>query len=267
MKLKVTDNIMRIIAGALSAAAACASLLLEGHTLTIALAFLLIFFLPGYAMARLVFGKELRTDMFILVSLGLSMLSAILVALALALSPVGLTQESSLAALTALTFGCLAADRIRHGKGSKIEVEFTLPTRDEIDPVIATILAFAVVASGVFAYLIITAEPPSTTHVIMMPESGSSMLPQNGTVNQSIDFRLELFNGEGREALFLVDVYINETMDNNFSTTLEDSETEVFDVSATPYDPGDQRVMAMVYIDGEYYGEVHFWLDILEESP
>ena len=267
MRIGVTDDIMRLFAGALSVAAAFASLLLEGNPLTLALVFLLIFFLPGYAMARLVFGKELRTDMFILVSLGLSMLSAILIALALALSSIGLTQESSLAALTALTLGCLAADRIRHGKGSKIEVEFTLPTRDEIDPVIATILAFAIVASGVFTYLIVTAEPPSTTHIILMPENDGHPLPQNGTVNQSVDFRLELFNGEGREALFLVEIYINETMDNTFSSTLEDSETELFDVSATPYDPGYQRVMVMVYIDGEYYGEVHFWLEILEESP
>lgn len=258
---------MRLIAGALSVAAACASLLLEEHPLTIALSFLLIFFLPGYAMARLVFGKDLRTDMFILVSLGLSMLSSILIALALALSPIGLTQESSLAALMALTIGCLVADRIRHGRGAKIEVEFALPTRDEIDPVIATILAFAVVASGVFAYLIITAEPPSTTHIILMPENDGDLLPQNGTVNQSLDFRLELFNGEGREAIFLVNVYINETVDNSFSTTLEDSETERFYVSVTPSEPGFQRIMAMIYIDGEYYGEVHFWLEILEESP
>lgn len=271
MKLKLSDDILRTLTGLVSIAAVASSLFLGSSPITFALALLLLFFLPGYALTRLFFGRDLKLDMFILISIGTSLLATILIAFALALT-VRLTTESALASLLTLTLGALIFDRLRHPQNRKIEVEIVRPKKEDIDPIVGTALAFGIIVAAAFAYLIITAEHPSRTHIILMSTDDDDNLPWNGTVGELIDFRLELMNGDGQIADFRVEIfvgesqsefYVDDVLQNEFMTTLENMEKEAFNLSVSPTVPGDQQIMVKVYIDGEYYNEVHFWVSVV----
>lgn len=264
MRLRLSDDILRIIAGLLSVSAACASLFLGNHPITFILGIILIFFLPGYALTRLLFGRDLKLEIFILLSIGLSVIASMLLALILAATSIGFDLEILLTLLLAIILGALLLDKLRHRENRKIELEILWPKRSEVDPVITTVLVFGLIVAGFFAYYIITAEQPSRTHMIIMSMDEDEHLPMNGTVNESIEFKLEVMNGEGSPAQFTAEIYVNDTIADTKAVTLDDMETQVFDLSVIPTDPGRQRISVELYIDGEYYNRVQFFVNILE---
>ncbi|MDH4123914.1 MAG: DUF1616 domain-containing protein, partial [Thermoplasmata archaeon] len=226
------------------------------------LGMILIFFLPGYAITRLFFTDRVDFDLFMLLSIGLSVISSMIIATGLALAGV-LTLQSSLSALLGITLIALMADKMRHHTNRKFEVEIKKPRKEDVDPVIAIGIAFGTVLIAIFAYLLVTANPPSTTHIILMSEDGGTDLPANGTVGISLNFTFEVMNGEGRQAEFSVQTFVNGTMMNEVVMMMENEENHTLSLNATPYDSGYQQIMVKVYIDDQYYGELHFWVNVL----
>lgn len=262
MKIRLSDDVLRLLAGAVAIAAGSSSALLGASPMTFALGLLLLFFLPGYAIARLVFMGRVGLDLFLLLSIGLSVITAMLAATGLALLGI-LTQDSSIITLVGITLIALMADRVAHHGNRKFEVELSMPKKEDLDPVVATGIAFGIVLILVFSYIILTAKPLSTTYVALLSEDMDLNLPENATVGDEVGFILQLKNGEGRDASFRVEIYVNETMQTQLVYALENGENGTYPLNATMLVPGYQKIEMKVYIDDVYYREVHFWINVV----
>jgi len=270
LKVKLSDRTMLLSAAVLTIIAALSSLLLPGSPITFALMVLFLFFLPGYALTKLVFRRELEFDVFLLSSIGISVVASTLVATGLAMSPIKLTQESMLASLVVLTFAALAGAYIRMGENRKYELDIQMPKKEDIDPVVAVAIAFGLVLAGIFAYLIITANPPSDTQINLLSEFGDDNMPSDVSVGGMLNFSVTMKNGEGHSAEFEVQIFNNsylyngaEASENTYTASMGDNETIQHDFSMVFDETGRQKVEARVSIDGEFYGEVHFWVDVV----
>ena len=263
MKLRLSDDLLRLLAGIVAIAAGLSSLLIGASPVTFALGLLLLFFLPGYAIARLVFLGKVKLDLFLLLSIGLSVITAMLAATGLALMGV-LTQDSSIIALVGITLIALMADRLAHHGNRKFEVVFSMPKKEDFDPIVTVGIAFGIVLILVFSFIILTTNPPPTTYVALLSEDMDLNLPKNATVGDKVNFTLQLKNGEGRDASFKVEIYINQTMQAQFVYPLEDDENGTYLLNATMLVPGYQKIEMKVYIDDVYYREVHFWINVVE---
>jgi len=260
---------MLLFAFALTAIAALCSIALPGSPITFVLMIPFFFFLPGYALSRLIFREGLELDLFLLSSIALSVVTSVLIGAGLAISPIGLSQESVLVSFVAVTFIALLADYFL-GKGERrFEVELLLPKREDVDPVIAVSIAFGLVLACIFAYIIVTTQPPSDTHIYLLSEDGDDDMPTNATVGSLVNFTVVMKNGEGASAEFEVNIFNNtflyngtESSENSFTVTMDDNETVVHGFSLAFSEAGEQKIEARVYIDGELYGEVHFWVNV-----
>jgi len=261
LKLRLSDDILRFTAGIVAVLAALSSAFLPMSPVTFVLGIILIFFLPGYALTRLIFGDKLKFDLFLLLSIGLSVVLSMLISLLLAATPITMTQESSLAAILGLILIALMIDKIVHHKNRKFEIEFVRPKMKDIDPVIAVAIAFALILIASFAYVIVITHRPSDTSMNLLSENHDIDLPVNCTVGVPINFIFELKNGEGKAANFKIDLLVNNTIVNQLVTSIDDEKNKSFNLQAITSDPGYQQIMLKVYIDGAYYNEVHFWVN------
>jgi len=269
LKLRLSDRTMLLLAGAFTALAALSSIALPASSITYILMIPFFFFLPGYAISRLLFRHNQELDVFILSSIAISVVMTILIALGLAISPVGLQQQSILVSFVGLTFAALVADYITRSENRQYEIEFLLPKREDVDPVIAVAIAFGLVLTSIFAYLIITTHPPSDTSINFISENGDDVMPTNATVGSSVDFTIVIKNGEGRSAEFLVQIFNNSAFyngtasaDNSYSAFMDDDETVQHGFNLFFSELGEQKIEARIYIDNEFYGEIHFWIDV-----
>jgi uncharacterized membrane protein len=269
LKLKLSDRIMLLLAGAVTALAALCSIILPGSPITFVLMIPFFFFLPGYALSRLIFRQGLELDEFILSSIALSIVASMLMAAGLAISPIELTQGSMLVSFVALTFIALLADYLTRKEERRFEVELILPKREDVDPIIAVAIAFGLVLAGVFAYIIVTTQPPSDTHIYLLSEYGDDNMPTNATVGSLVNFTVVMKNGEGRSAEFQVQIFNNtylyndtESDENSYTAIMDDNETVKRSFSLVFSEPGEQKIEARIFIDGASYGEVHFWVNV-----
>ena len=155
MKIRVSDNLLVVLAAMTAVIAAVLSVMLPANPITFAFAIALVFFLPGYALTRAIFDRKLKIDLFLLLSIGLSVVSTMIIALMLALVGV-LTMESSLVILVGLTIISLLIDKISHKENRKFEIEIVRPTMKDLDPVIAVAIAFGLILIGIFGFIILT---------------------------------------------------------------------------------------------------------------
>jgi uncharacterized membrane protein len=261
LKIRVSDNLLVAIAAMTAVIAAVLSVMLPANPITFVFAIALVFFLPGYALTRAIFDRKLQIDFFLLLSIGLSVVSTMIIAIVLALLGV-LNMESILVSLVGMTVIALLIDRIDHKENRRFEIEIVRPTRKDIDPVIAVAIAFGLIMIGIFGFIILTAHPPSTTHVFIKDPTG---LPKNLTLGNAINITIEVYNGEGRAAQF--GVAVNETNITgigslSYVSDMADNERKDFSFSFTPTTVGYQQFRIEVTIDGKYYGEVHFWVNV-----
>jgi len=270
LKIRLSDRTMLLSAGALTAIAALSSLVLPASPITFVFMVLFLFFLPGYALSRLIFRRELEFEVFLLSSIAMSVVASMLIATGLALSPIRLTQESVLVSLVGLTFFALLAGYLRMDENRKYEVDIQLPKKEDVDPVIAVAIAFGLVLAGVFAFLIITAHPPSDTHINLLSQNGDDDMPANATVGSMVNFTVVMKNGEGRSAEFRVQIFNNtelyngtESPENTYVASMDDNDTVQQSFGLIFSEQGQQKVEARVFIDGEFYGELHFWVSVL----
>jgi len=270
LKLVLTDRTMWMVALAVTVLSVLSSLLLPETPVAFAFMIPFIFFLPGYAMTRLFFSRGLEMDMFILTSMGLSVVSTVLIAMILSITPIGMSQLTVLIAISGLTFIGFIADTWLHRENRRFEIDIAMPKKEDVDPVIAVSIAFGLVLIGIFSYIIFTTHPPTDTMINLLSENGDIRLPNNATVGSDVNFTVVMKNGEGRGAEFKLMVYNNsalyngtESADNSYTVTLEDDETVERDFSLAFSEAGEQDIEARVFIDGEFYGELHFHVDIL----
>jgi uncharacterized membrane protein len=262
LKVKISDHLLVASATAIAFLAALSSLLLPATPITFVFAAILFFFLPGYALTRVIFHEEVGFDLFLLLSIGLSVVSAMIIALVLAMLGV-LTMESSLVSLVGVTIIALLIDRIDHSENRRFEIEIVPPTRRDFDPVIAVAIAFGLILIGIFGFIILTTHPPSTTHVFIKDPAD---LPRNLTIGNAVNITIQVYNGEGGAAQF--GVAVNETNVTgigslSYVSSMANSETKDFSFSFTPMTVGYQQFRIEVTIDGKYYGEVHFWVNVV----
>lgn len=263
MKTRISDNLLVAIVAATTVIAAILSVMFPSNPVTFVFAIMLVFFLPGYALTRAIFDRKLHSDLFLLLSIGLSVVSTMLVSITLAITPIRLTLESILVCLVGLTMGSLVVDKILHREHRVYEVEMIRPKKEDIDPVVAVAIAFGLVLIGIFGFIILTAHPPSNTHVFIKDPTS---LPTNITLGSAINVTIQVYNGEGMAAQF--SVAVNETNITgigslSFVSNMLDKETEDFSFSFVPTTVGYQQFKIEIAIDGGYYGEVHFWVTVV----
>jgi uncharacterized membrane protein len=262
LKIRISDNLLVALAVMTAVIAAVLSIVLPANPITFVFAIALVFFLPGYALTRAIFDRKLKIDFFLLLSIGLSVVSTMIIALVLALLGV-LTADSSLITLVGLTIVALLIDKVNHTENRRFEIEIVRPTRKDIDPVIAVAIAFGLVLIGIFGFVILTSHPPSTTHVFI---NDPTDLPKNLTIGNAINVTVQVYNGEGASAQF--GVTVNDTNVTgigplSYTSTLTNNETRDFSFSFVPTTVGYQQFKIEVTIDGDYYGEVHFWVNVI----
>jgi len=262
LKVKISDHQIVAVAAAIALLAGVSSMLLPATPITFVFAVILFFFLPGYALTRLIFHKEVGFDLFLLLSIGLSVVTAMIIALVLAILGV-LTVESSLVSLVGVTIIALLIDKVDNSENRKFEIEIVPPTKEDIDPVIAVAIAFALILIGIFGYILLTTHPPSTTHAFIKDPTD---LPTNLTLGNAINITIQVYNGEGEGAQF--GVAVNETNVTgigslSYISAMADDETKDFSFSFIPTTAAYQQFRIEITIDGRYYGEVHFWVNVV----
>lgn len=263
LKLRLSDDIQRLLAGVVAVTAGLSSVLLGASPITFSLGLLLLFFLPGYAITRLVFTGRVKLDLFLLLSIGLSVMTAMLAATALALIGI-LTQDSSVIVLVGITIIALMADKLVHYENRNYEIMLSMARKEDLDPIVTVGIAFGIVLILIFSYIILTGKPPSTTYVALLSEEMDLNLPKNATVGDRVNFTLQLKNGEGRDVSFRVEIFVNGTMERWLIYSLGNGENMTYLLNATMFVPGYQKVELKVYIDDVYYREVHFWVNVVE---
>jgi uncharacterized membrane protein len=262
LKIRISDNLLVALAAMTAVIAAVLSVMLPANPITFVFAIALVFFLPGYALTRAIFDREMQIDFFLLLSIGLSVVTTMIIALVLALLGV-LTLGSSLVSLVGLTIIALLIDRIDHKENNRYEIEIVRPTRGDFDPVIAVAIAFGLILIGIFGFIILTTHPPSTTHVFIKDPTD---LPKNLTLGNAVNITIQVYNGEGVGAQF--GVAVNETNVTgigslSYISPMANNETKDFSFSFIPTAVGYQQFKIEVTIDGKYYGEVHFWVNVV----
>jgi uncharacterized membrane protein len=262
LKIRISDNLLVALAAVTAVIAAVLSVMLPANPVTFAFAIALVFFLPGYALTRAFFNKGGGFDLFLLLSIGLSVVSTMIIALVLAILGV-LTMGSSLVSLVGVTIIALLIDRIDHKENRRFEIEIVRPTMKDIDPVIAVAIAFGLILIGIFGFIILTTHPPSTTHVFIKDPAD---LPKNLTLGNAVNITIQVYNGEGGAAQF--GVAVNETNVTgvgslSYISPMANYETKDFSFSFIPTTVGYQQFRIEVTIDGKYYGEVHFWVNVV----
>lgn len=277
-----THNGQRVGICAYSVLATIVLLLYPGTTAALVFGIPYLFFVPGFALVRLVFWRNTSLEAKFVLSLGLSILVVILLGLVLVLTPVGLNSDTTRASMILFSLGVVALEVFVWPASKWDKKEEGLKERKikeepfKIDKVVAAMLGTALVVSAISLGLIITAEYPSTTFYAMTDESGSADIETTYLVGSNITLVIEMGNGEDGPRLFALQAYGtgNATIFDEqwFNVTLDEGEktnvTMTFDLDTT----GVFRIVFYLHIQEEgheayVYSEnpVQIWIEVVDE--
>ena len=232
----------------------------------------LIFFVPGFALVRLVFWKNTSPEAKFVLSLGLSVLVVIFLGLILVFT-IGLGTDSTKASLVMFAVGAVALERFwkpaNKGESKNAQTETKEEAKPEkMDMVVAAMLATALVISAISLGLIVTAEYPETTYFAMTDENGSLEINSTRTLHSSITLQLTAYNGERGDRIFSIAAH-----DRNFTIyptqwfneSLKKGEKMVENITFVLDTPGTVRLDFDLYIQevGKapvLYDNLHIWL-------
>lgn len=216
-----SDQGQRVLLVAFSVAASAILVLFPGGALAYAFGLPMVFFVPGVAVARLFFWKGTTVEAKFVLSLGLSILSIIMLGLVLVFT-VGLRSETAIGSL--MVFGVAAvaletfwlhADREPgKSKGSGTGAN-DRPVQDPIgkdepqkmDKVVAAMVASALVVSGIAFGLIVTAHYPSRTYFAITDAQGNANINRTVYLNTNLSLLLHVKNGEGGPRDFTIEFH------------------------------------------------------------
>ena len=242
-----------------------------------------LFFIPGFAVVRLVFWRNTSIEAKFVLSMGLSILVVILLGLFLVLTPIGLDADTTRASIILFSLGAVALETFvwRADRHDAVEEAFALRERRvkeepfKIDKVVAAMLGTALVVSAISIGLIITAKYPSRTYYAMTNEWGSADINTTYDVGTNLTLIIEMHNGEdGARGFSLFAFGTNDTIvfdEQWFNRTLERGETWNVSVTFHLDTPGVFRLVFMLYIQEEgaapyLYSEnpVQLWVEVTD---
>jgi uncharacterized membrane protein len=267
-----TDNGQRLAIVLFSLVATVVIVAFPGSAGAVVLGMPYLFFIPGFAVVRLFFWKGTSQAAKLVLSLGLSVLVLIFLALALVFT-VGLYPDTARASMVLFTLVAVAIDVFWRRPLTKDQAAKTadekLPKTVKLDKVVAAMLATALVVSAVSLGLIITADYPSRTYFAVTDETGSADFNTTREINSTFSVILEMKNGEDSSCVFRVVVH-NETWDieQTFNRTLAkgDHWDQAVDIDLIYY--GEVKFDFDLYItEGDrpeyFYGNLHLWLTVI----
>jgi len=279
-----THDGQRVAICAYSVLATVVLLLYPGTAAALIFGIPYLFFVPGFALVRLVFWRNTSLEAKFVLSLGLSILVVILLGLVLVLTPIGLNSDTTRASMILFSLGVVALevfvwpasrwDEKKEGGPKERRIKEEPPFK--IDKVVAAMLGTALVVSAISLGLIITAEYPSTTYYAMTDESGSANIETTYVVGSNITLVIEMHNGEDGARDFSLQAYGVDnvtTFDEQwFNATLDEGETTnvtmTFDLDTT----GVFRIVFYLTIQEEghepyVYSEnpVQLWIQVIDE--
>ena len=277
-----THDGQRVAICAYSVLATVVLLLYPGTAAALVFGIPYLFFVPGFALVRLVFWRNTSLEAKFVLSLGLSILVVILLGLMLVLTPIGLNSDTTRASMILFSLGVVALEVFvwpasRWDEKEKAPKEQRIKEEPfKIDKVVAAMLGTALVVSAISLGLIITAEYPSTTYYAMTDESGSANIETTYVVGSNITLVIEMHNGEDGAGLFSLQAYGADNVttfgEQWFNVTLDEGEktnvTMTFDLDT----PGIFRIMFYLHIQEEghepyVYSEnpVQLWIQVIDE--
>jgi uncharacterized membrane protein len=248
---------------------------LPGSSLAIVIGIPALFFLPGFAVVRLVFWKGTSVEAKFVLSLGLSVLVIIFLGLFLVLTPIGLRTETTISSLVLFTLGALALEMLvwpaDRGEPALEQKERKLRSEPfKVDKVVAAMLATALVVSAISIGLVITADYPSRTYFALTDEDGSANIDLTRTLGSNITLIVHMHNGEDGPRDFSMVAYSNDTSGiptSWYNSTLERGED--WNVTIT-YDLLAEGIWVLdfdLYIQEEgqaayFYANLHVWISV-----
>ncbi|OGS42994.1 MAG: hypothetical protein A3K76_01120 [Euryarchaeota archaeon RBG_13_57_23] len=273
-----TDNGQRLSVCLFAIIATLILLIFPGGALALIVGIPFVFFVPGFTVVRLFFWKTTKPEAKLVLSMALSILVVIFLALFLVLTPIGLNSDSTRASLMTFSIASVALEAFvlpaNRGAGAAPEQERIAPKPMKIDKVVAGMLGAALVVSAISLGLIITAEYPSRTYFAVTDENGKVLTNFSLAVNTTLTVVLHMKNGEDGARNFTVVGYVLDSLDYpsySFSRTLQKGEewnqTMTFDLLVT----GNFRLDFDLYIQEELqppyrYGNLHFWFGVFDFS-
>lgn len=273
-----TDNGQRAAVTVFSIVATLVLVAFEGSAAAYALGIPYIFFIPGFAVVRLFFKGETGPEARFVLSLGLSVIVVVVLGVILALTPIGLDSNTTRASLILFTLVAVAAETFVpiRGKEPRLVKEASPvgpPPPVKVDKVVASMLAVALVVSGISLGLVVNAEYPSRTYFAMTGEDGKTITNVTRLVNTTLVVLVEMKNGEDGPRVFTLVVHgigtVGERDTQTFSKDMAEGEKWVQTVTFWLNVTGHYRVDFDLYIQkaGEpqyQYGNLHLWFGVYE---
>jgi len=275
-----TQNGQRLAITSASIVAIVILVIFPGNILAYIFGLPLIFFVPGYAVVRLFFWRDTSPETKFVLSLGLSILAVIILALILTLTPIGLMPSTSILSLivfilgaVVLEAGWLHADRpAKKANGAQKAAPAPEPEPPEkMDKVVVAMIATALVVSAISLGLIVTAHYPSRTYFAMTDETGSANINTSRTAGQDIVLVLHMKNGEDGQRMFTLIFHDwNSTVHGTqqFNKTMAKGEVWNKTVTIQLAQAGTFRLDFDLYIqetgkDPILYGNLHLWIQVV----
>jgi uncharacterized membrane protein len=264
-----TDNGQRLAIILFSLLATAVMAAFPGSAGAIVLGLPYLFFIPGFALVRLFFWRGTSPEAKLVLSLGLSVLVVIFLALALVFS-IGLDQNTTRASMVLFALVAVAFDTFWKRPETKREksAEESFPKTVKLDKVVAAMLGTALVVSAISLGLIVTADYPSRTYFAVTDENGSADINTTREVNSTMSLILEAKNGEGSRCDFRIVVQTDAwgiLLERR--NTLNNSEKWDLPVDIALPNPGEFRIDFDLYItEGDspeyHYGNLHIWIAV-----
>ncbi len=254
-------------------------LVFPGGGIALAVGIPFVFFVPGFTVVRLFFWKATGPEAKIVLSMALSILVVIFLGLFLALTPIGLSSDSARASLMVFSISAVALEAfvlpVNRGRPAPSETQApAIPRPMKVDKVTASMLAVALVVSGISLGLIVTSEYPSRTYFAVTDENGKVFTNFSFEVNTTLTVLLHMKNGEDGVRNFTVIGYVLDTPEYplySYSRNLDKGEEWNQSISFELLHKGYFRLDFDLYIqDGQLppykYGNLHFWFGVLDPS-
>lgn len=270
-----TDNGQRLAIIAFSLIASLVLWTLPGTAFAYVFGIPLLFFVPGFAVVRLFFWKGTSPEAKFVLSLGLSILVIIFLALILVLTFIGLSTDSAIASVLLFSLGAVALDIFwleREPEGAKkpVEPEPEMAQRTiKLDKVVASMLVTAVAISVISIGLIVTADYPSRTYFAVTDDTGSADINTTRNINSTLNLTLYAKNGEDGQRTFRI-VAHNETISylQNYTRVLEKGDIWEQEVGLDLVYFGQFRIDFDLYIQKQgspeyFYGNLHLWIEVV----
>ena len=232
----------------------------------------LLFFIPGFAVVRLFFWKATSPEAKFVLSLGLSILVLIFLALILVFSPPGLTPDTARASVVLFAIGAVGFDvlwkrpEMIESKKAAETAPSKAPRTIKLDKVVASMLGTAIAISVLSIGLILTADYPSRTYFAVTDDNGSIDINATWEQGTTMDLVLHMKNGEGGARNFRVVVH-NDTLvpGQEYNRMLAKGEVWQQNVSIFLFYYGEYRIDFDLYIQKEgspeyFYGNLHLFV-------